>query len=90
MSVPMKTSRLNLRLDDREDAIIRRAAEETGTNVSEFVVSAATSEAERALADARRVTLDAAAWDEFVAILDRPPRENPKLRALFERPDPFA
>lgn len=36
-----------------------------------------------------RVTLDAAAWDEFAAILDRPPRDNPKLRALFERPDPF-
>jgi uncharacterized protein (DUF1778 family) len=89
MSVRMKTARLNLRLGDREDAIIRRAAEETGTNVSEFVIRAATSEAERTVADARSVALGPAAWDEFVAILDRPPRENPRLRALFERPDPF-
>ena len=89
MSVRMKIARLNLRLDEREDAIIRRAAEETGTNVSEFVVRAATSEAERALGDTRTVTLDPAAWDAFVALLDRPPRENPRLRALFERPDAF-
>jgi uncharacterized protein (DUF1778 family) len=89
MSVRMKTARLNLRLGDREDAIIRRAADETGTSVSEFVIRAATSEAERTVADARSVMLGPAAWDEFVAILDRPPRENPRLRALFERPDPF-
>jgi uncharacterized protein (DUF1778 family) len=85
----MKNARLNVRLDERQDAIIRRAAEETGTNVSDFVVRAATSEAERAVADAQRITLAAAAWDDFAAILDRPPRDNPKLRALFERPDPF-
>ena len=85
----MKTERLNVRLDDREDAIIRRAAEATGASVSEFVVRAATSEAERTLADTQTLTLDAAAWDEFVAILDRPPQENPRLRALFERPDVF-
>jgi uncharacterized protein (DUF1778 family) len=89
MSVQMKTARLNVRLDEHQDAIIRRAAEESGTNVSDFVVRAATSEAERAVADVSRLALDAVAWDEFTAILDRPPRENPKLRALFERPDPF-
>jgi uncharacterized protein (DUF1778 family) len=78
-----------VRLDDREDAIIRRAAAATGATVSEFVVRAATSEAERALADARPLVLEGRDWDQFVAILDRPPRENPKLRALFERPDVF-
>jgi uncharacterized protein (DUF1778 family) len=85
----MKTERLNVRLDDREDAIIRRAAEATGASVSEFVVRAATSEAERALADTPMIVLDGAAWDEFVAFLDRPPQENLRLRALFERADVF-
>ncbi len=85
----MKTARLNLRRDARQDAIIRRAAEQTGTNVSDFVVHAATSEPERAIADPQTIMLDPAAWAEFTAILDRPPRENPKLRALFERPEAF-
>jgi len=80
---------LNLRLDDREDEIIRRAAAATGATVSDFVVRAATGEAERALADERTLVLEAGAWDDFVAILDRSPRENPRLRALFERTDVF-
>jgi uncharacterized protein (DUF1778 family) len=85
----MKTGRMNLRLDEREDAIIRRAAAASGASVSEFVVRAATSEAERSMADERTLVLEGREWDELVAILDRPPRENPKLQALFGRPDIF-
>jgi uncharacterized protein (DUF1778 family) len=80
---------MNLRLDEREDAIIRSAAAASGATVSEFVVRAATSEAERSLADERTLVLEGREWDELVAILDRPPRENPKLQALFDRPDIF-
>lgn len=29
--------------------------------------------------------LDQEQWDAFMALLDEPPKSNPKLRALFQR-----
>nr|WP_231752314.1 DUF1778 domain-containing protein [Mycobacterium gordonae] len=35
------------------------------------------------LADRRLFTLDAPAWSEFVAVLDRPVSHKPRLKRLF-------
>ena len=44
-----KTRRLDLRLTEEQDALIRRAAEQDARSISDFVLSAATLEAQRRL-----------------------------------------
>jgi uncharacterized protein (DUF1778 family) len=46
-------------------------------------------EAERILADRRVFKLDAARWNRFVEILDRPPGVPAGLEELFSRPSVF-
>lgn len=71
---------MNLRIDAESDRRIRRAAESAGLSVSAFVANAAGAAAEEVLADRREFVLDRQRWEEFVALLDRPPRDLPRLR----------
>ena len=73
-----KTRRLELRLTEEQNSLIRSAATYTSRSISDFVLSAATLEAQRRLADQRLFLMD-----------DEPPTDDPKLRKLFERPSPF-
>ncbi len=75
----MKTARLSLRIDERSDAIVRRAAEQSQVPVGRFVEDAAVHAAERVLADRVHFSLLEEEWDAFVALLDRPVREMPGL-----------
>ena len=79
--------RINMRLSVADDAVIRLAAEASGSTVTEFVVSAARMAAERKLAEQRVWRLDAAAWDEFSTMLDADPRpeHTAQMAALFTR-----
>lgn len=89
MSPKARDSRWNLRVAPDDDIVVRRAADESDRELSEFVRAAAVLEAERILADRRVFTLDDARWDRFVEILDRPPRVPAGLRELFSRPSVF-
>ena len=84
-----KTRRLELRLTEEQDALIRRAAEQDARSISDFVLSAATLEAQRRLADQRLFILNEEEHARFEEILQTPPTDDPKLRRLFERPSPF-
>ena len=83
-----KSSRLNLRVAPADEALLRQAAAHVGESLSEFLVESARERAERELADRTRFVLDDAQWAEFCASVDRPARERPEIRALFERPRP--
>lgn len=50
---------------------------------------AAVTRAEDTLADRRVFRLDAAAWTEFTAILDRPARRIPELAELLNERAPW-
>ena len=89
MAMKARESRWNLRIAADTDDLVRRAAEETQRNLTEFVVGAATAEAERALADRTRFVLDEQHWASFVEALDRPVRDNPGLAKLFLKPSVF-
>ena len=89
MATRARESRWNLRVPDDTDNLVRRAAEETQRNLTEFVVDAATAEAERVLADRTRFILDEDRWSGFVDALDRPVRDNPGLAKLFAKPSVF-
>ena len=77
-----KTRRLDLRLTEEQDALIRRAAEQDARSISDFILSTVTMEAQRRLADQE----DHARFEE---ILQAPPTDDPKLRKLFDRPSPL-
>lgn len=82
MSV-VKNSRIAVRLSSDQDELIRRAAEVEGTSITEFTVDAAVSRARDVLVDRRLFMLDDAAWTEFLAVLDRPIADKPRLEKLF-------
>ena len=84
-----KTRRLDLRLTEEQDALIRRAAEQDARSISDFVLSAATLEAQRRLADQRFFILTEDEHARFEEILAASPMDDPKLRKLFDRPSPF-
>ncbi len=79
--------RINMRLSVEDDAVIRLAAQASGSTVTEFVLSAARFAAERKLAEQRLWRLDAAAWDEFSTMLDADarPEHVAQMARLFAR-----
>jgi uncharacterized protein (DUF1778 family) len=84
----VKSHRLNVRVDEADDALFRRAAESAGESLSSFVLRGARERSERVLADRSRFVLDEDQWAAFSAALDAPAREVPAVRALFGRPRP--
>ena len=84
-----KTQRLELRLTEEQNILIRSAATYTSRSISEFVLSAASLEAQRRLADQRFFILNEEDHARFEEILDASPTDDPKLRKLLNRPSPF-
>ena len=78
-----KDSRIAVRLTAEQDALIRRAAEAEGTDLTNFTVTATLAHARDVLADRRLFVIDDAAWAEFLAVLDRPVSDKPGLKRLF-------
>jgi uncharacterized protein (DUF1778 family) len=54
-----------------------------GTDLTHFTVTATLAHARDVLADRRLFMLDAQAWSEFLAVLDRPVSHKPRLERLF-------
>ena len=84
-----RTQKLDLRISpEAKEALVRAAALEQ-RSLSDFVVQSALTRAEEALADRQRFVLSDEAYDTFVAELDRPPRENSKLKQILAKQSPF-
>ena len=74
---------IRARAEDRD--LIDRAARVLGKSRSEFMIETARREAQTVLADQTHFVLDAKQWDAFMAALDAPPKDNPRLRELMSR-----
>src|SRR5436190_1766620 len=72
--------RFQLRATASEETLIKVAAERQGVNVTDFIMRSACESAEQALSDQTRFVLDEKQWKEFMAALDRPPKDKPRLR----------
>lgn len=81
-----RDQRINVRVSELQRDLIVRAAEAAGKSMSDFLLEAGCSEAERTLADQRVFELQPGQWDKFIAALDRPVVEKPRLRKLIETP----
>jgi uncharacterized protein (DUF1778 family) len=66
-----------------EETLIKVAAERQGMNVTDFILRSAREKAEQALTDQTRFLLDDKQWKAFLAALDRPAVNKPRLRRLF-------
>jgi uncharacterized protein (DUF1778 family) len=80
---------INLRANRRQRALIDRAAEAVGKNRSDFMLEAACREADAVLLDRRLFLLDDKSYRRFIAALDKPPADNPRLRRLLASKAPW-
>lgn len=90
--VQSKTGRgetINLRASRKQKVLIDRAAEALGRSRSDFMLDAACREAESVLLDRRYFALSDEAFKRFTSILDRPPKDNPRLRRLLHAKAPW-
>ena len=78
-----RNRRFQLRATALEEELIKVAANRQGVNVTEFILRSAREKAEQSLADQTRFVLDNKQWRAFMAALDRPAQDKPRLRQLF-------
>lgn len=84
-----RTKVINLRISEASRALIDRAAEALGKDRTEFMLEAATREAQSVLLDRRFFQLDEDAFERFAEALDAPPSDNPRLRKLLATRAPW-
>jgi uncharacterized protein (DUF1778 family) len=80
---------INIRAKRTQRDLIDQAAEILGKTRSDFMLETACREAEDVLLDQRVFVLDAEAFAKFQALLDAPPADNPRLRALLATKAPW-
>jgi len=69
--------------------LIDRAAKIAGRTRSEFMLEAARRAAQKMLLDTILFVLDATAFNRFKALLDAPPKANPRLGELMRKRAPW-
>ncbi len=92
IQAPSSTARgetINLRATRKQKALIDQAADALGRSRSDFMLDIACREAEAVLLDRRYFVLSKETFKRFSAMLDRPPKENPKLRRLLRTRPPW-
>jgi uncharacterized protein (DUF1778 family) len=80
---------VNLRIREEIRNLIDRAAKVQGKSRSDFMIDAARRAAEDALLDQTLIRVNHAEYEQFVAILDRPP-DAEKFARLMNAPRPWA
>ena len=85
MTTTTKNSRIDVRLNLGQKALLEQAAAAQGKKLSDFVVAASTEAAELVLAEQNRFSLSEKNMDAFLARLEESPQVLPKLRELFNR-----
>jgi len=86
---PPRTESVNLRVSHSQKALIDRAARVLGRNRSEFMLDAASREAEAVLLDRRYFALTDEQFKSFTTLLDRPAAANARLRRLLKTQTPW-
>jgi len=80
-----RSERVDLRMTPSAKQTLQHAAAVANKTLTEFLLDRGLEAAYEALADRRVFMLDERQWDEFTAMLDAPPADNPRLRALLAR-----
>lgn len=89
MAVAARTEKLDLRLSPDAKRRLSAAAAVSQRSLSDFVLTSALAQANELLADRQHFGLDAEQWAAFMAALDAPDRDLPRLGRLLQEPDIF-
>ncbi len=84
-----RKARINMRVSERQERVLRAAAELSGETLTGFVLGVATERAEQVLERANRVDLNAAAFDRFLVALDAPAEEMPTVQRYARQRGPI-
>jgi uncharacterized protein (DUF1778 family) len=84
-----RRGRINMRVSERQERVLRAAAELNGETLTGFVLAVATERAEEVLERAQRIDLSAEAFERFVAALDAPAEEMPTVRRYASKRSPI-
>lgn len=79
----MRAAAINLRALPEQRDLIDHAASLLGKNRSDFMLEAACERAQSVVLDQVHFALDADKFQQFVDLLDTPPKHNPGLERLF-------
>jgi len=79
----IKTERIDVRASKSVKELLQEAARACHKNVSEFLLDAGITAANKTLADRKLFMLDDNQWTEFEKALDRPVHDKPRLRKLL-------
>jgi uncharacterized protein (DUF1778 family) len=85
-SGPIKSRRINARVSETEEALLRKGARSKGQTLTEFVVQSACAVAEIELSEQREFKLPPAQWQAFLAALDKPTSSHDALHRLLAEP----
>lgn len=73
---------VSVRVSSNERRLLEAAAEQSRTNLSDFIRRKAVEAAEMELMHQNRITIPAADWEKFEKWVNDPPKEVPALRKL--------
>jgi uncharacterized protein (DUF1778 family) len=86
MPPAIRSRRIDVRVTDEQDAIIREAAAAAGQTVTAFLLSAAEDRARQILDERRHLVMSDRAFAAFTAALDAPSEIVPAMSELFALP----
>ena len=73
---------VSVRVSQKERELLEAAADQSRTNLSDFIRRKAVEAAEIELLQQNRVTIPAAKWKQFEAWVNRPAKDIPALKKL--------
>jgi uncharacterized protein (DUF1778 family) len=85
MMTESRSERVDLRMTPAAKRTLQQAASVANKTVTEFLLDSGLHAAFDTLADRRVFVLDDERWQDFMAALDAPPADNPRLHQLLAR-----
>lgn len=86
MTRPLKSQRIDFRVSEAQESLLRKGAQHRGQSMTDFIVEAACATAECELALQRDFRLPPDQWRAFLAAVDKPAESNPALHRLLTEP----
>ncbi len=78
-----------MRVSERQERLLRAAADLSGETLTGFVLSVATERAQEVLERTQRIDLDAEAFERFAQALEAPAEQMPTLHRYAHEQSPI-
>ena len=82
----LRSERIDLRVTPSDKEMIQEAAAMRNQSMADFMIASGVAAAAEALADRRHFVLPDAQWKAFIAALDAPTHDKPRLKGLLKTP----